>query len=248
MMVRWSIAVAVLVVALLVAIGASWTWSSTSNTTSATSTAPTAPAPPSAPPPDYAPPTAASSPSSVSDKRSPALARPTLGSSVVRVPATMKEGREAIARLIVSPTDLASLLAQTAGLTGDGDVRAAADRVRLQPRMRATLSAPGFDLAPKEAQEQVVKVDEPTVWLWTLVPTERGQRTLVFTLEGLVVVDGRETALRPPALLVPVEVDVDPMLWLGKYWQWLTTVFIVPLAIFFGRRWLDRRSARPRRS
>lgn len=45
-----------------------------------------------------------------------------------------------------------------------------------------------------------MKTGEPTVWTWTLVPSDAGQHTLVFVLEGVVVVGGHETLIRPPGL------------------------------------------------
>jgi hypothetical protein len=171
------------------------------------------------------------------------IAQPTLGSSVIKVPSTMKEGRESIAQLIVSPTDLASLLRQSAVTGSGGDVKDAEQNVRLTPRMRASISAPGFDFSPKEAQEQVVKAGEPTVWVWTLVPQSTGSLTLVFTLEGILTIDGKETAIRPPALTVPVRVEVNPLLFFEKYWQWLMTAIVIPLVVFFGKRALDQRAA-----
>lgn len=48
---------------------------------------------------------------------------PALGSSVIRVPSTMKQGREVIAQMIVSPTDLATLRRQDAVTRGEADVR-----------------------------------------------------------------------------------------------------------------------------
>jgi hypothetical protein len=185
----------------------------------------------------------AATPAPVGDDASPVIPRPTLGSSVIRVPSTMKEGRESIAQLIVSPTDLQSLLKQSAVTSGTGDVKDAEQNIRLTPRMRASLSAPGFDFTPKDAQEQVVKSGEPTVWIWTLVPSRTGSLTLVFTLEGILTVDGKETAIRPPALTVPVRVEVNPLLFFEKYWQWLMTAIVIPLVVFFGKRYFDRRAA-----
>jgi hypothetical protein len=197
--------------------------------------------------PDVQPPvtTAATptpTPTPVGSDASPVIPRPTLGSSVIRVPSTMKEGRESIAQLIVSPTDLQSLLKQSAVTSGTGDVKDAEQNIRLTPRMRASLSAPGFDFTPKDAQEQVVKSGEPTVWVWTLVPSRTGSLTLVFTLEGILTVDGKETAIRPPALTVPVRVEVNPLLFFEKYWQWLMTAIVIPLVVFFGKRYFDRRA------
>jgi hypothetical protein len=198
-----------------------------------------------APEPGVRPPATAvaPTPAPVGSDASPVIPRPTLGSSVIRVPSTMKEGRESIAQLIVSPTDLQSLLKQSAVTSGTGDVKDAEQNIRLTPRMRASLSAPGFDFTPRDAQEQVVKSGEPTVWVWTLVPTSTGSLTLVFTLEGILTVDGKETAIRPPALTVPVRVEVNPLLFFEKYWQWLMTAIVIPLVVFFGKRYFDRRAA-----
>lgn len=170
---------------------------------------------------------------------------PALGSSAIRVPSTMKQGKEVVAQLVVSPTELGTLLRRTAPAGGDRDLRASQDRVRLEPRMRASLLAPGFEYAPKDSQEQAVQVDEPTTWTWTLVPSDAGPHTLVFTLEGIVAVDGHETVVRPPALTVPVTVDVDAMRFVEKYWQWATTAILIPLVVFVVRRRAERR-AKPR--
>ena len=171
------------------------------------------------------------------------IQQPTLGSSVIKVPSTMKEGRESIAQLIVSPTQLASLLKQGAVTGSGGDIADAKPNVRLMPSMRASLSAPGFDFTPKDAQEQAVKAGEPTVWVWTLVPQSTGSLTLVFTLEGILTIEGRQTAIRPPALTVPVRVEVNPLLFFENHWLWLMTAIVIPVVGFFGKRAFDRPAA-----
>ena len=171
------------------------------------------------------------------------VAAPTIGSGAVDVPGTMQAGRESIARLVVSPGDLASLL--RAG--GVANPVGASSAIQLTPRMRATLIAPESDIAPTDAQEQAVQVGQPTTWVWTIVPRQAGKITLVFTLEGLVTVDGRQTAVRPPAWTVPVRVEVDSWLFFEDNWKWLATAIVIPLVAFFGKRWLDRRAKGRRR-
>lgn len=195
-----------------------------------------------APPPSRPTPAVAAEISAKDDEMRIAITQPKLGSSVIRVPSKMKQGSESIARLIVSPEQLASLVHRADDARAN-DVRDARERVRLTPRMRASLAAPGFAIEPKDAQEQIVKEGEPTEWIWTLVPEVTGARTLVFTLEGLMMVGGKESAIRPPALTVPVEVDVNPIYLIERYWQWLMTAILVPLAGFVGKRWFDRRVA-----
>lgn len=176
---------------------------------------------------------------------SPVIARPTLGSGVIRVPSTMKQGRDSIARLIVSPEDLATLLKDREVTRGDADVRETRENVHLTPRMRARLGGAGFSIEPKDFQDQAVKQGEPTVWVWTVVPEEAGNHTLVFTLEGLIMVGSKEVPIRPPALTVPVEVDVNPMYFVERHWQWLLTAIVLPVVGFLGKRWFDRRAVTP---
>lgn len=176
---------------------------------------------------------------------SPVIARPALGSGVIRVPSTMKQGRDSIARLIVSPEDLATLLKDREVTRGDADVRETRENVHLTPRMRARLGGAGFSIEPKDFQDQAVKQGEPTVWVWTVVPEEAGSHTLVFTLEGLIVVDRKEVPIRPPALTAPVEVDVNPMYFVERHWQWLLTAIVLPVVGFLGKRWFDRRAVTP---
>jgi hypothetical protein len=171
------------------------------------------------------------------------VAAPTIGSGAVDVPPTMRVGRESIARLVVSPGDLSTLL--KAG--GVKNPVGASSAVRLTPRMRASLIAPGSDISPADVQEQAVQVDAPTEWLWTVVPRQPGPMTLVVTLEGLITVDGKDTAIRPPAWTVPVRVEVNSLLFFENNWQWLASAILVPLAAFFGKRWLDRRAPKTRR-
>ena len=176
---------------------------------------------------------------------SPVIPRPVLGSGVIRVPTKMKQGRDSIARLIVSPDDLTTLLKDPEVTKGNADVQGTRENIHLTPKMRARLSGSGFSIEPKDFQDQAVKQGDPTVWVWTVVPEEAGGHTLVFTLEGLMMVGKQEVAIRPPALTVPVEVDVNPLYFVERHWQWLLTAIIIPVAGFFGKRWFDRRSTTP---
>ena len=159
------------------------------------------------------------------------------GSAGVSSPDRAREGQAFNVVLQVSRDSSAQQLLQSLKKEApENDVLKARDDVILTPRMSASLSGHGFEILPKEAIAQEVSAGEPTTWTWTVKPVESGRLTLTFTLSRILFSEGKETA-RHYSYRQNVEVEVNPMRFVEKYWQWLATTIAIPLGLWLWKLW-----------
>lgn len=154
------------------------------------------------------------------------------GSVVLSVPETAVVGTVFTVVLRVGVEDLDAMLKALADEIPENTARPGGSGIRLTPRMRASLTGLGFDIVPQGGVTQPVSTTEPTTWQWQAKPTESGTLILLFTLSQVVIVEGQEVARNYP-FRKTVQVDVKPFSYrdfLTAYWQWLTTIILLPLA------------------
>ena len=150
------------------------------------------------------------------------------GSAGVSAPSNTTAGESFSVYLRVSPEKLAILLR---GLQDDfpsNQTVQGKQGVKLTPRMTATVSGFGFEVSPKEGQVQAVSATEATTWPWQVKALESGVHTLTFTLAGTLTIEGKEVARNFYQYQQKVEVQVSPVGFAEKYWQWLVTTLAIP--------------------
>jgi hypothetical protein len=89
--------------------------------------------------------------------------------------------------------------------------------------MRARLTGPGFDISPKDWQEQETSLNREADWSWTVIPRIEGNRTLQVVVEPVVrAADGSEVKGDHYGKAVPVTVVVktgEKLLEAGSLWE-----------------------------
>jgi hypothetical protein len=89
--------------------------------------------------------------------------------------------------------------------------------------MRARLTGTGFDISPKDWQEQETSLNREADWEWSVTPRIEGRRTLQVTVEPVVrAADGSEVKGDHYGKAVPVTVVVrtgDKLLEQGGLWE-----------------------------
>jgi len=156
------------------------------------------------------------------------------GSAAVSAPTTVKAGDSFPVYLRVSPEKLDAVVQGLKDEFPDNKTVKGKSGVKLTPRMIATVSGFGFDVAPKEGQIQAVSAKEPTTWTWEARATQSGVLTLTFKLSGTLSIEGKEVPREFFQYQQRVQVEVSPMGFVEQYWQWLMTTLAIPA---FGAVW-----------
>lgn len=124
-----------------------------------------------------------------------------------------------------------------AGLVGEGQPRIS--DIEVGTFMKARLTSDGFDVIPLNEEEQIVSGEDFTQWAWDIVALSSGEQVLNLTITVRVDAGGSQIGVRDlPVVTETVRVRVDPTytmgIFVGKYWQWLVTVLLLP---FLGWGW-----------
>ena len=157
------------------------------------------------------------------------------GSAAVSAPQHVREGEPFNLYLRVSRAGLDELLNSLASDAPGNATRRGKTGVKLTPRMVATVHGFGFEFTPKESVPQAVSASEMTTWDWQAEATESGDLTIMFSLAGTLIVEGKEVPRDFYSYQQQVHVDVSPMGFVGRNWQWLSTSLVLPA---FGALWV----------
>jgi hypothetical protein len=153
------------------------------------------------------------------------------GSAAVSAPSTAKQGDSFPVFLRVSPEKLAVVMQTLKDEFPENQTVKGKPGVKLTPRMIATVTGFGFEIAPKDGQVQAVSDTEATTWTWQVKAVDPGIRKLAFTLSGTLTVEGKEVPRDFFYYQQDVNVDVagfNPWAFLEQNWQWLVTTLAIP--------------------
>ena len=150
------------------------------------------------------------------------------GSVAVSAPACATTGDQFSVYLRVSPEKLESVIQGLKDEFPANQTVKGKRGVRLTPRMTATVSGFGFEVVPKEGQSQAVSATEPTTWSWQVNATESGVQTLTFSLTGTLTIEDKEVPRNFYEYKQNVQVEVDTIGFMEKYWQWIMTTLAFP--------------------
>jgi hypothetical protein len=151
------------------------------------------------------------------------------GSAAVSAPSSALAGESFAVYLRVSSDQLSTVMQSLKDEFQENQTVKGKQGVRLTPRMVATVSGFGFEVAPKDGQVQAMSAAEATTWSWQVQALESGLRTLTFTLSGALTIEGKEVARNFYQYQQKVQVEVSPMGFLQQYWQWLVTTLAFPI-------------------
>jgi hypothetical protein len=125
----------------------------------------------------------------------------------------------------------------------DGDVTS--DDIEISRIVEVELFAPDFNVVARAPKRQAVSSSEPTEWIWDLTPTVVGVTDIHVSVMAVVKVDDEKAERLVRAYTHDIKVHVNPQaqVWdlLKKYWQWVFSSILAPLAIWAWKRWKKER-------
>jgi hypothetical protein len=126
------------------------------------------------------------------------------GNVAFNTSSTMRYTQPSPVELLLSPS------ASAAELQKELEERVGADsaRVRVSPRMEATLTGKGFGIEALAPDIQAVASTQTTRWKWMVTPTEPGPRTLHLALSAVIDVEGHETPLVVRTFMRDIQVNI----------------------------------------
>lgn len=109
-------------------------------------------------------------------------------------------------------------------------------KIQVSRVVRATLTAPDFQVTNITDEEQVLADTESTEWLWVLKPKTSGTHEINLSVTAVVKVDGRESKhhLKTFDKTIVVEITKQQVVenWFEENWKWVISTLIIPLLIF----------------
>ena len=112
--------------------------------------------------------------------------------------------------------------------------------IKVSNRMKAHLSGYKFDITAITPEVQAIPKDRKTEWRWEVTPKKEGRHKLYLSLSGLLEIDGADTPRSFKTFSKVIEVQVTRIqrvqLFFNNNWQWLWTVFLVPIVGFLWSR------------
>lgn len=115
--------------------------------------------------------------------------------------------------------------------------RTSGDTLLVSRVVVAHITAPDFDVTPVTPERQALSAIGNTSWLWTLQPKSAGTHKIDVSVTAIVKLDGtdREHHIKTFKKTVEVEIKLSQLLWgwIVKYWQWLASTIVIPLAIWY---------------
>jgi hypothetical protein len=108
-------------------------------------------------------------------------------------------------------------------------------------RMKAKLTGDDVTINNPGPIEQVITVDENTIWTWHVSSSVQGHHMLKANLYALVKVDGKEAPRIYDAGVVNVGVTVSPIGWAARHWEWIAGTIVIPAVTFLFTRKSDKK-------
>jgi hypothetical protein len=156
----------------------------------------------------------------------------------------MRVGRTYRQKVLVARDSEADLLERFRDL---GPVKQQQLLANARLRVRLIGDPDTFTIIPLNTEDQLLAVLDEASWEWNVTPRRGGRHELHVVLSlRIATPQGLEAQDRPP---ITLPVSVDEPRWnrvqrfVGAYWQWLTTVLLLPVLAWLGRRLAQRRQA-----
>jgi|GEM_PF-6563331 len=118
------------------------------------------------------------------------------------------------------------------------------DAIKASHRMRARLTGPNFQIAEITPMEQAVGTSDTVEWKWEIKPLSAGRHNLHLSLDAMLSFEGSSTPHNIRTFDKTIEVEItaaqNASAFLGKNWQWLLAVILLPFGKFVWNRWKKR--------
>lgn len=137
------------------------------------------------------------------------------------------------AQLLIDPTQGIEQLEKELTVTG----QKISKKIEVSKIVVAKITAPDFEVTPITPEEQILSLNKPTEWLWTLSPKSSGVFEVNLSVTAVINARGRETThhLKTFDKVIVIEITKGQIIkdWISKYWQWVISTLIIPLLVFF---------------
>lgn len=161
------------------------------------------------------------------------------GKIAYQIPDTMDVGDNYKAVASVSKSENDSILFQNIDSTGFEK-----EIIKISSRVKMILIDPtgynNFQITPLNSEEQLVDDSTNTIWQWNVTPLRSGENELILRTTVKVLDELGENYKDIPVFEKRVKVNASLSFvtkqFIGDYWQWLTTVIIIPLIVWGYRR------------
>lgn len=127
------------------------------------------------------------------------------------------------------------------------------EEVRVGNFMRARLFGEGFEITTHSDESQAVADNDFAEWLYDVLPTKSGDRTLTLQIAIRYKLASSEEITNLPVLTRDISVQVNPWwtatTFVSTNWQWFfggIGGLVVSIGGFFGKRWFEKRSGASR--
>lgn len=108
--------------------------------------------------------------------------------------------------------------------------------IKITKIVKATLTAPDFDIKNITEEEQFITLDQPTEWLWILSPKASGTYQVNLSVTAIMNIGGRESKhhIKTFERNITVEITHKQIIskWWNENWKWVTSTIVIPLLIF----------------
>ncbi|MCL1938421.1 MAG: hypothetical protein FWF52_08520 [Candidatus Azobacteroides sp.] len=156
------------------------------------------------------------------------------GRIAYEVPDTMNVGKNYNATVIITKAMNDSILFEN---FHQGNFQK--EEIRVSTRVKVVLIDPtenNFDITSLSTVEQLVDDSTNTVWKWNIIPKQGGDNVLVLrvTVKVLDQLGENYKDIKVFEKTIKVHTPILTRLkqFIGNYWQWLSTVIVIPLDIW----------------
>jgi hypothetical protein len=171
-----------------------------------------------------------------------ALAELPKGSATVTAPSEVLEYRGFDVSLRLARMALADLIEDTRAKAPKETAVHGFAGIRMSPRMKAELIGEDFVIEEKGPREQLVTLNEDTIWNWRVHSETLGRHVLIVRLHTLLKIAGEETPKTIDVAETEIDVRVNPPDWALKNWEWIATALVLPVVGWGLKRLRDRKS------
>jgi hypothetical protein len=204
------------------------------------------PVPPrnSEPRPDAAPsaaPETRSSPPGLAETPDTLLSRLPIGAGVIDAPEEVLQYQGFNVSVHLAKKKLDEMINDVKSKAPAGTTIQGIASVRLSPRMKAELIGDDLSIEDKGPQEQLVTLNEETVWTWRAYYETPGRHMLKVRLYALITIDGHEAPRIFEVADANVAVKVNPSGWALRHWEWIASALVLPLIGWGLKRRFDKK-------
>lgn len=110
--------------------------------------------------------------------------------------------------------------------------------VQVSRLVKATVSAPDFEVTNVTDSEQLILDDAATEWQWILVPKRPGKHSINIVVTAIITYEGKEKPYHLKTFDKTVTIEITPkqfiLGWFESNWKWIISSLLIPLVgIFF---------------